>query len=279
MGNNDMYLWKQAAVATLDEAPPSVKVESLAASAAAIDSVKVVVRLSEPGVAFCRAVPANEPAPSEEDIKFFSSSAPADEYLRASIQIGGLYPDREYAIYCGARDNASQFNGGRDNWAPDSTIVQTRFRVHTPDDVAPPVLLVAFPENGAFADCEPDGATLGCMTTVTLTFDEDVFRGSGNVSLICLANFVSCKELHIPVEQQTFDGGLLTVQNRKLYFVVQAPLVDNTIYGVTIQHGALVDARGNGYELTSETCPAWLKPSWKGHLNSCAPTLSFVTPS
>eukprot|EP00928_Gymnodinium_smaydae_P052857 TRINITY_DN369_c0_g1_i1.p1 TRINITY_DN369_c0_g1~~TRINITY_DN369_c0_g1_i1.p1 ORF type:complete len:1611 (-),score=299.81 TRINITY_DN369_c0_g1_i1:141-4973(-) len=269
-------------VATLDRTPPTVRIVDGTVDGAA--SVTVTVELSEPGVAYCRAVRDGAPAPSEKDISLLGVAAPTDDSLRATVVLTGLAADEEFDVYCGARDLASQRFGAAgpsDNWTPYDAVLRSKFDVHTRVDLEPPRLLSTKPAHNAFIDCQPDGAALGCLATLVFTFNEDVFRGSGNVTLACLTNMALCREVVVPVDLPGFDGGSTQYRNSDFIVDFTTPLVDASSYKVSIDAGVVVDWRGNTFSL-DVTCPASFNDAWRGHGNFddlCADAFTFKTPS
>eukprot|EP00928_Gymnodinium_smaydae_P052859 TRINITY_DN369_c0_g1_i4.p2 TRINITY_DN369_c0_g1~~TRINITY_DN369_c0_g1_i4.p2 ORF type:complete len:185 (-),score=30.67 TRINITY_DN369_c0_g1_i4:141-695(-) len=142
-------------------------------------------------------------------------------------------------------------------------------------------LLSTKPAHNAFIDCQPDGAALGCLATLVFTFNEDVFRGSGNVTLACLTNMALCREVVVPVDLPGFDGGSTQYRNSDFIVDFTTPLVDASSYKVSIDAGVVVDWRGNTFSL-DVTCPASFNDAWRGHGNFddlCADAFTFKTPS
>lgn len=116
-----------------------------------------------------------------------------------------------------------------------------------------------------------------------LVFNEDVYRGSGNISLICLTNLGACEDVLVPVGSTTreapdFDGGTTYVDNTLFRIQFTTPLVDASKFKVVVGEAAIQDARGNDF-LMNVTCDPWLDEQWQAFLGPCTPTYFFMTPS
>jgi len=281
-------------VLTLDRTPPTIEV--LNTSSDKEDAVTITLQLDEPGAAYCGAWPDKEATPSADGV----AKLPSSEEIVAQgfnktegifsnvpfeIVISGLTRDTEYDTYCTAHDNAGSHPHAQriDNWVIPSQIQQTKRDIHTEYDTTPPVVVTLSPKPGSFqsADigCVPDGVALGCMLTVTLSFNEDVQRGVGNVSILCNNAGVSlCEDVFVPMESPTFDGGTTFIENTRLNVILTTPLVDVSTYKVTVSEGAVTDTRGNAFSL-DVNCDPWFKPQWQSLVKPCDPVFWFTTPS
>lgn len=265
-------------VTTLDTLPPAMHV--LAASATSADAVVVAVRLSEPGVAYCAAVRDREAALALRDVVILGERSPTSHDLVASVPLSNLSPDTEYDIYCAAHDNAAGggTGGATDNWVTEDAVLLSKTDVHTLFDSAPPLMLARSPLDQGFFSCVPDSFSPGCITSMDLTFNEDIRPGTGNLSLTCLTNLGSCLDAFVPMEVPEFDGGATFFENSVLHIAFESPLVDASQFKVSISRGAIEDMDGNPFELDEE-CEPWFDREWQTSPRACTPAYVVNTPS
>lgn len=266
-------------VTTPDRTPPTVVIMEGAANTTVEGAITLNLQLSEPGLQiYCSAVRDREPAPSGREIiaSVKGDSGYADttrtSQLAAQVTLFGLALDTEFDVYCTSRDSSG-------NWGTDASVLQTKRDVHVLRNIQPPKLLSTSPASGSVALCEPDGPAAGCKTSITFTFDIDVYRGAGNLSLVCQSNFLYCQDRTVPLSMETFSGGNVYLQNTKLIVSFTEPLTDASEFKVVIDSGAVQDVSGNEFVLDS-SCPAWLSPSAQTSLpGACDNSFVFQTPS
>uniref|UniRef100_A0A7S2KVD7 SbsA Ig-like domain-containing protein n=1 Tax=Zooxanthella nutricula TaxID=1333877 RepID=A0A7S2KVD7_9DINO len=279
MGEVPMHATKKL-VPTLDTTPPAVVIAEARQSGQG--ALTLTVQLSEPGTAYCGVVSDQHHPPSQWELLRQGASAivaPGAPGLLASVVLSGLPQDTELDAYCTASDRASAHADlAVDNFPSDQAVLSTKLDVHTSFDSTPPVLTQTAPGYGAFASCVPDGFDAGCKTTLTFEFDEDIFRGQGNITFVCLSNLAFCLDVDVPMDSHLFDGGFTFIQNEALYITFDTPLVDASTFKVVFGDGAVADSRGNGFVI-DVTCDPWFNPLWQSALAPCQPTYSFQTPS
>ncbi|CAE8682672.1 unnamed protein product [Polarella glacialis] len=259
-----------------DRTPPTLVVLDAVPSATQGGVLLLTLQLSEPLLkVFCTAVRDREPAPSGREI--IASVTAASGFgqavagsLTLEVRLQYLAFDQEYDVYCTAQDPAG-------NWATEASVLRTKMDVHTLFDVTSPRLLSTVPVDGGYAVCAADGGTAGCVTTLRFLFDEDVQRGTGNFSLVCLSNIGYCEDVDVPVDLHTSATGSVTFLGQSLLVQFSQPLVDASQFKVVLSAGAVADLSGNPYALDS-TCAAWL-PAGAALTGACVDTFSFSTPS
>jgi methionine-rich copper-binding protein CopC len=100
------------------------------------------------------------------------------------------------------------------------------------DDVVAPSATSSNPLDDAL-DVAVDGE-------ISLTFDEPVEAGSGNIELIDTGDGNDTRVISVDDSQVSFDGS-------RMILTLTSPLEESTTYAVQIDFGAIVDAAGNGY--------------------------------
>lgn len=262
-----------------DMTPPALQI--LNARASGPGAVTLTVQLSEPGRVLCGVVHDQLPPPLSKQLADQGVAVDTDASLVATVVIQGLPPDTELDAYCTARDRAGQHPDalGVHNWMEQSAVVQSKFDTHTVFDATPPILLTTSPVHLRYADCEPDGAAAGCRATVRLTFSEDVFRGTGNLTLVCLENLPDCTHIVVPFSPEVFVGGTTFVQNKEVFLHFTTPLVDASMYKVRVPANVITDVTGNSFVMDVQ-CEPGFDPSWQAHLGvACPPVYAFKTAS
>ncbi|CAJ1426414.1 unnamed protein product [Effrenium voratum] len=248
-----------------DRTAPLVQVVSVDQGPAG--SVALKVSLSEEGVAFCLAVVDGARAPSQAALRARGGRSEAGE-----VVLTGLALDVEYDGYCTARDLSG-------NWATQEAILQSKVDFHVARDLAPPKLLRTEPLGDGFCVCEADGVAPGCMTTLKLTFDEDIFRGSGNLTATCTNNPGICADVILPMHLESWYTGSSSILFNELTVHFSEPLTDASRFKVVIDPGALRDRSGNWVSL-DETCASWVPLGAEDALpDICDGSFTFWTPS
>ncbi|CAK9009220.1 unnamed protein product [Durusdinium trenchii] len=251
-------------------APQWVAVRSVAP--AHRGAVWLTVASDEPVKAYCVARRDGEAPPTRSEILKSSSLGYGVLNLTNSILLENLALDTSYDAYCTVRDLAG-------NWAADQVLAESKFDFHVARDLVPPQLLSTEPSSGSTVVCEADGFEAGCKTTLKLIFDEDLHRGVGNLTAVCLNNPGICLDLDLPMETETSTHGSSSILFNELTVHFTTPLTDASNFKVVIDSGALRDMSGNPVSL-DETCVDWIPATAKDALpDACLGTFAFWTPS
>ena len=146
-----------------------------------VSGASLEVLLSEPGLRVCCvAVLDNMPAVfGAEILKLGTFGKASASGNTATVHLEGLLQDTEYDAYCIGEDLAG-------NWGSDSSVLLSKRDFHVRRDLTPPQLISTDPISGITMSCAPDGVAAGCLIPpLVLRFDEDIFRGTGNITAVC----------------------------------------------------------------------------------------------
>lgn len=159
---------------------------------------------------------------------------------------------------------------------------------HTMYDTTPPSVVTFDPLNAAELKCRSstppyaidNSKSPPCLQIITLTFDEDVFRGTGNITVQCEPPLVSlCSDELIPIDQEYTQMGSTIFENRKLHLKLESSLYPTVVYRLIFAEGTVLDRSGNKFGM-SHTCPYGYDPKWQsGVLSQCPATYRFESPS
>lgn len=112
-----------------------------------------------------------------------------------------------------------------------------------------------------------------------LRFDEDIFRGIGNITAVCLNNPGICVDVVMQMEVESSQTGTSAIVHEEITVNFAVPLSDASNFKVVIDSGALQDMAGNPVSL-SDTCQFWVPAGAEGaRPDTCAGTFTFWTPS
>ncbi|OLP83182.1 putative serine/threonine-protein kinase-like protein CCR3 [Symbiodinium microadriaticum] len=260
------------AVTMPDRTPPTLSISRVDAGVA---SAVLEVLLSEPGLRVCCvAVLDQEPVVSAAEIlKVGTFGHASASGTVATVRLEGLLPDTEYDAYCVGEDLAG-------NWGTDLSILQSKRDFHVMRDLTPPQLLSTDPISGSTLSCAPDGVAAGCLIPpLVLRFDEDIFRGIGNITAVCLNNPGICVDVVMQMEVESSQTGTSAIVHEEITVNFAVPLSDASNFKVVIDSGALQDMAGNPVSL-SDTCQFWVPAGAEGaRPDTCAGTFTFWTPS
>eukprot|EP00928_Gymnodinium_smaydae_P040215 TRINITY_DN27306_c0_g6_i1.p1 TRINITY_DN27306_c0_g6~~TRINITY_DN27306_c0_g6_i1.p1 ORF type:complete len:5181 (-),score=906.80 TRINITY_DN27306_c0_g6_i1:179-15013(-) len=225
---------------TLDLTPPVISVVD--AISYTQDSLVVTVLIDEAGTVWCAAVLDGMPAPTANQILAAGYMTDAPEGGgNVNVTIPDLSRDTEYDIYCFARDdgtksaknNTLELEFSKKNAIGYNMVLSTKRDGHVIYDSQAPVLLSTEPLHNAFGVID--------QPNITLTFNEDVKAGIGNVMLKSSGQ----SDILVPVTDILFLNAVAKIVVENLSPPVS--LATGANWRVVVPDDAIVDLAGNAF--------------------------------